>query len=168
MRNIRGRIMKEKVAYNSTYYLKYLHKTCFLCAMYVAPRAFLWLVCFKPAMKPVTYFFFRHDRDFGNKVKQLKIICCIKFVWSYKINHDTADCAEENEVLFKQPPLWQNWNADFSESEQYIFQNDTTLTQDFSYVCLLNFWFVTIHDPDIILGTFYYFIKFILLDIGCD
>jgi hypothetical protein len=44
----------------------------YVCALYVAPRAFVWLVRFKTAMKSVMYSFFIHDSEVDESVKHLK------------------------------------------------------------------------------------------------
>jgi hypothetical protein len=125
-------------------------KLVFFCALYVA---FVWLLCFKTAMKPVMYSFFIHDGESDEKVKYLKIAWChYKFVWSYKL-------IMTQRILAKKHFLLNNHLHDeigslaLSESERRIFRSDTTPTQDFSHSCRMNVWFITIHDPDIILGT---------------
>lgn len=82
----------------------------FFCALYVA---FVWLLCFKTAMKPVMYSFFIHNGESDEKVKHLKIAWChFKFVWSYKLIMTQRILAKKH-FPFKQPPSWRNWITGF-------------------------------------------------------
>jgi len=126
-------------------------KHVFFCALYVA---FVWLLCFKPAMKPLMYSFLIHDGESDEKVKHLKITWCrLKFVWSYKLIMTQRILAKETNFCLNNHHHNEIGSLTLSESELCIFQNDTTLTQDFSHACRLNVWFITIRNPDIILGT---------------
>jgi hypothetical protein len=126
-------------------------KYVLFCALYVA---FVWLLCFKTAVKPVMCSFFIHDGESDEKVKHLKITWChFKYVWSYKLITTQRILAKKTNFRLNNHRHDEIGSLNLSESERCIFQNDTALTQGFSRACRLNVWFITIHDPDIILGT---------------
>lgn len=139
------------MAHSCTNCLKYVQETRIFCALYVA---FAWLLCFQTAVKHVTCSFFIQGGESDENVKHLKIPWChFKCVWSYKLSLTQRILAKETNFHLNNHRHDEIGSLTLSESERCIFQNDTTLTQDFSHACQLNVWFITIRDPGYNIGN---------------